>query len=141
MMSQIHILMSSICDETSSICIEGLTLGTLDTHLVHDAECLEECEDTHIVPTPTPSWCQDIHIFDGIFTPISRYHHLHNISEVYSGDIFFVPPARDLAILTTDHHNACLIVTDSSYTEDDGLYSIHGIFLFEYNLPIYELKF
>ncbi len=140
MMPNGHVLMSSIFYETSSIYIERSTLSTFDTHLVHDAEYLKECDYTYIVPAPTPSRYQDFHIFYSIFASISRYHYFYDISEVYSGDIFLVPPTGDLTILTTDHHNACLVVTDSGDTEDDGLYSIHGIFLFEDNLPIYELK-
>jgi hypothetical protein len=103
-------------------------------------ERLEKSYYPHIVPGPTPSWGFDIDIFDLILAPITRYEHLYDISEIYACDIFFVPPTCDLTIFLRDHHNTCLIVTDSSDTEDDSIGFIQGMDLFEYDLAIDELE-
>ena len=128
MVSAIYILSFSILDKFSYILIESSTLHSFYTYFTYDAECLEECYDPNIAPGTTPAWSFDIDIFDLILATITRYEYFYDISKIDTSDIFFIPPTCDFAIFLRYHNNTCLIVTDSTDTEDDGMGFIHSLF-------------
>jgi hypothetical protein len=139
MVSFIDILGFSILDKFNDIFIKSSTFYSLYAYFTYDAECLEECDDSRIVPSTTPAWSFYIDIFDLILTVITRYEYFYDISEIDTSDIFFIPPTCYFSIFLRDHDNTCLIITDSTDTENDGMRFIHS--LFKNDFPINELKF
>jgi hypothetical protein len=145
MMSVIYNFSFSILDKFNNIFIESSTFYSFYTYFTYDAERLQEFYDPSIVPSTTPAWSFYIDIFDLILATVTRYEYFYDIPEIDTSDIFFMPPTCDFAIFLRYHNNTCLIVTDSTDIQDDGIRFIHSLFegydLFKNNFPINELKF
>lgn len=88
----------------------------------------------------TPSLSNNLYVLNCIFGILTRNKNINNISNIYTSDIFLIPPAGNLSIFLTEHNYPSIIIPDSCYTENDSSRSIHNN-LFKDNFAIHKFEF